>query len=114
MKKYFMKGADEELKFGDFIELDLTKDMEDGSTKHHHLECKFVPELVDMLLESDVIEYEDDEEDDVECPLDDVYESIDGLIDRVETLEKKVASMQKTIASMIAKSVDNVKGKKTK
>ena len=54
-KKYYLKGTDEELKFGDKIELDMAKEKK-GKTIHHHVECRFLPELVDLLLESDVIE----------------------------------------------------------
>ena len=54
-KKFYLKGTDEELKFGDMIELDMTEEKK-GETIHHHVECKFLPELVDLLLESDVIE----------------------------------------------------------
>lgn len=55
MKKYFMKETQEELKFGDMIELDFSNDNGE-KTVHHHMECKFIPELVDTLLENDIIE----------------------------------------------------------
>ena len=67
MKKYFMQETAEELKFGDMIVLDLSKEMENGHTKHHHLECKFIPELVPILLEEGVIKEEEVED---ETPLD--------------------------------------------
>lgn len=50
-----MQETAEELKFGDMIVLDLSRDMENGHTKHYHLECKFIPELVPILLEEGVI-----------------------------------------------------------
>lgn len=55
MKKYFMKGTQDEVQFGDMLELDFTKDTKNG-TIHKHLELKFIPELVDVLIEEDVIE----------------------------------------------------------
>ena len=56
MKKYFLKNSNEELKFGDIIEMDFTKDTEDGHTRHHHLECKFIPDLIPLLLKQDCLE----------------------------------------------------------
>lgn len=50
-----MQETAEELKFGDMIVLDLSHDMKNGHTKHYHLECKFIPELVPILLEEGVI-----------------------------------------------------------
>lgn len=50
-----MQETAEELEFGDMIVLDLSHDMENGHTKHHHLECKFMPELVPIFLEEGVI-----------------------------------------------------------
>ena len=55
MKKYFMKGTQDEVQFGDMLELDFTKDTKNG-TIHRHLETKFIPELVDILVEEGVIE----------------------------------------------------------
>lgn len=56
MKKYFMQGTAEEVKIGDIIQLDLTKELSNGETMHHHLECKFIPKLIPLLLEQGVIE----------------------------------------------------------
>lgn len=107
MKKYFMTGTDDELQFGDMIELDFTRENEKGNTVHHHMDVKFIPELVDMLLENEVIEVEDDEEEEeeeFECPMEKLDELIDyfeecikGFEDglkRVDNLEKAVAQLQ--------------------
>mgnify|MGYP003456868727 CR=1 FL=1 len=56
MKKYFMTGTDDELQFGDVIELDFVREMKNGKVKHQHMEVKFIPELVDVLIENEVIE----------------------------------------------------------
>lgn len=59
MKKYYLQGTAEELEIGDMIELDLTKDLPNGKVKHHHLECKFIPELIPLLIEEGVIEVQE-------------------------------------------------------
>ena len=95
MKKYFMKDTEDELQFGDMIELNLVKD-EDGHRIHSHLECKFVPELIDTLLENDVIEVVEDEEeeeglefaDDDDSIIDDILEDIENIEKRLDTLEE--------------------------
>ncbi len=107
MKKYFMKGTDDVLEFGDMIELDLTKDLPNGKVNHHHFDCKFIPELVDMLLESDIIEEVESEEGEdaldfaEECPLmQDILEANEELENKVENLESTVAKLEKTVASL--------------
>lgn len=62
MKKYFMQGTAEELKFGDMIVLDLSKDLKNGNVKYHHLECRFIPQIVPLLLSQGIIEEKDVEE----------------------------------------------------
>ena len=96
MKKYFMKDTEDELQFGDMIELNLVKD-EDGHRIHSHLECKFVPELIDTLLENDVIEVVEDEEeeglefaDDDDSIIDDILEDIENIEKRLDTLEENI------------------------
>lgn len=61
MKKYFMKGTEDELQFGDMIEMDFTRDTK-GGVIHHHIECKFLPELIPTLLEDEAIEEREVEE----------------------------------------------------
>lgn len=105
MKKYFMKGTEDELQFGDMVELDLTEDMPNGGVKHKHLECKFVPELVDMLLEDDIIEEVDDEEEamDDECPImEELIKANEALELRVDNLESAVATLKAMIKKVVA------------
>lgn len=66
--KYYMFGTDDEVQFGDHIEVNFTEDTDKGTTKHYHFDCKFIPELVPMLLEHEVIEAEETEEDDEDVP----------------------------------------------
>lgn len=116
MKKYFMKGTDNELQFGDMIELDLSKDLPDGHTKHHHLECKFLPELVPLLLEDDIIEVIEDEE---EKPLDfqdedrvmmsELLKNNLNLEQRVYKLEKEVKNLKSIIVKFTSKPSKDAK-----
>lgn len=66
--KYYMYGTDDEVQFGDQIEVNFTEDTDKGTTKHYHFDCKFIPELVPMLLEHEVIEAEETEEDGEDVP----------------------------------------------
>lgn len=111
MKKYFMKGTEDELQFGDLIELDLTKDMPNGKVKHHHLDCKFIPELIPLLLDAEVIDAVDEEEEKKEtldfqegCPLfEDILEANEALEMKVEKLEAAVDVLKESIANLIRK-----------
>lgn len=55
MKKYFMKGVDEPLEFGDKIGFDIIKEVDDKSVTKN-VEVNFIPEIVPFLLELGVIE----------------------------------------------------------
>ena len=112
MKKYFMKGTDDELQFGDVIELDLVGN-EDGVTKHTHLECKFCPELVDELLKEDIIEVKKtkDEKDKTgsawtfkkEYKKEDLIDfDDDSLEKKVEELENRVIELEGIVADLMA------------
>lgn len=125
MKKYFMKGTEDELQFGDMIELNLVKE-EDGRKVHSHLECKFIPELIDMLLENDVIEVVEDEEKEEEEGLefadddsliDDILEDIENIEKRLDILEESNKKTLKTIEKAYEKLdalLDIVKASKPK
>lgn len=100
-----MQETAEELEFGDIIVLDLSHDMEDGHTKHHHLECKFMPELVPILLEEGIIKEEEVKEDkpldfqDDPSMMERLLKANQNLEKRVYTLEKAVIKLRKMIAS---------------
>lgn len=100
MKKYFMKDSGEELQFGDMIELDFTKDTEDGHTSHHHMECKFIPGLIPMLLEQDIIiekEFTDKPSD----PSDNEnYELAKTIISTIETFALKLKQLDDKVNSL--------------
>lgn len=109
MKKYFLQETAEELEFGDMIVLDLSHDMENGHTKHHHLECKFIPELVPILLEEGIIEEKEVEEDkpldfqDDSPMIDELLKANQNLEKRVYTLEKAVIKLREMVASFAVK-----------
>lgn len=111
MKKYFMKGVDEPLEFGDTLGFDLEKNGEDGKSIKRHIDCTFIPEIVELLLAEDIIEEKEVEEEpkptiedgpseEEEGTYDDLVESFNeyqtfttgilkSLIERVEILERK-------------------------
>lgn len=99
MKKYFLRETAEELEFGDMIVLDLSHDMENGHTKHHHLECKFMPELVPILLEEGIIKEKEVKE---EKPLDfqDDSPMIDELLKANQNLEKRIYTLEKAVVKL--------------
>lgn len=121
MKKYFLQETAEELEFGDMIVLDLSHDMENGHTKHHHLECKFMPELVPILLEEGIIKEEEVKDDkpldfqDNDTPytlMEEIIKANEELELRVDKLEREVITFRQSIASLAAKSVVNSKSQK--
>jgi len=111
MKKYFVKSSGEELEFGDMIVLDLTKEMENGKTKYQHLECKFVPELVDMLLENDIIEEKEDPiaekqgilnfEFEDEKKLEESLGLFDSLLDNLDKINNNLENLTKITAKIL-------------
>ena len=94
MKKYFMNGTEDELSYGDMIELDFIGE-EDGVTKHSHLECKFVPELVDELLKEDIIEVREvkEKKPKAEPKKEPLEKRVTELEDRVVELEEVIANL---------------------
>lgn len=111
MKKYFMKDTEDELQFGDMIEVDFTEDMPDGHVTHHHLDCKFIPDLVPMLVENDIIDVVSDEEEDKEnapidftegCPKQELDDKMKSLEDTIKSLQKTIAALQKTLQTLVA------------
>lgn len=62
MKKYFISKTDEEVKFGDELELTMTK-FEDGVHQVRVDHYKFTKEIAPTLIAQGVIEVEDTEED---------------------------------------------------
>lgn len=92
MKKYFMTGTDDELEYGDIIEVDLSK-----GKKHEHIECKFHPALVGILLDEGIIEMRDvegKEEEDTKDFLEfDDDDDIIGMLNEVLEMQEEQAKM---------------------
>lgn len=116
-----MQETAEELEFGDMIVLDLSHDMENGHTKHHYLECKFMPKLVPILLEEGVIVEKEVKENkpldfqDNDTPytlMEEIIKANEELELRVDKLEREVITFRQSIASLAAKSVVNNKSQK--
>lgn len=65
MKKYFVKGIeDEPLEYGDVVGVDLVKESDDKiKTIKRHVEVPFTPNTKDMLLDLEFIEEKEVEED---------------------------------------------------
>ncbi len=106
-----MAGTDDEIQFGDMIEVDFTKDTETGVV-HHHMEVKFIPELVDILLENGVIEEKEvKEEKEKENEILDIYDNddldlievegaIEGLENSVKGIRKDLNALAKVVTEM--------------
>ncbi len=112
MKKYFMKNSGEEVKFGDMIELDFTKDTEDGHTHHHHLECKFIPGLIPLFLEQDIIEEKEFKEDKTDTSTDEDCEVAQLILSTLETFALKIKKIDDEITTLnkiVKKLKDNAK-----
>lgn len=108
-----MKDSGEELKFGDMIELDFTKDTNDGHTCHHHLECKFIPGLIPMLLEQEIIEEKEFENKNTDTPDDDCLETAQMIMSTLETIANKIKQMDNKITDL-NKIVKNLQHNATK
>ena len=109
MKKYYMCGTGEELKFGDMVELDLV-DKKGDSKVHHHIECKFMDdqECIDMLLDLGAIEEKEVEDkelidfsdDNDTCPcgygdlLDKLNSEVDQLKESFKILDERIREIQ--------------------
>lgn len=102
-----MKGTDKEIQFGDMIEVDLTRNLPDGGVKYHHLECKFLPDLVSLLLDNNVIEEKGtDEEEETNmdvCPvMEELIRANEDLELRIENLESAVDTLKALVKKVVA------------
>ena len=104
MKKYFIAETDEELVFGDTIQLDLTK-----KTKHgqHTIEgaIKFSELSLPLLLEIGAVEEREveEEEDDTPDPIEfdeDIYEALAGLTENLSELEERIKKLEDKVSKL--------------
>lgn len=111
--KYFIKDSNEEIKFGERIGLSYEKDSECGA-ESAYMEFEFVPELVDMLLNDEVIikkeikpekmtadNKKEEEEaameflDNLITAMDELFGKFKALSDRVKSLESEIKTLKK-------------------
>ena len=107
MKKYFIADTDEELVFGDTIELDLTKKTKHGS---HTIEgaIKFSELSLPLLLEIGAVEEREVEEEGDNTPENDLIdfddetpcEALEALEEDFENLEEKVELLEQEIRQL--------------
>jgi hypothetical protein len=107
MKKYFIAETDEELVFGDTIELDLTKKTMHGS---HTIEgaIKFSELSLPLLLEIGAVEEREVEEEEDNTPEDNLIdfgdetpcEALEALEEDFEALEERVESLEQEIRQL--------------
>lgn len=96
MKKYFVKGIeDEPLEYGDVVGVDLVKESDDKTkTITKHVEVPFTPDTEDMLLDLEAIEEKEVEEPSVEdvvkgnadsdeCSVEEAIDNIDEAISEI-------------------------------
>lgn len=98
MKKYFMKSSGKEINFGDMIEVDFTQDMPDDKVKYYHMECRFLPDLLPIFLENDVIEEKEVEDKSSEDKDSDIKDNIMEVLDNIsKTTGKLIASNEEAL-----------------
>lgn len=107
MKIYFMKGTDEQVQFGESINIHQIEKV-DGEVIHKAIWGVFDPSIVDFLLEKEVIEEREveDPEPDFVDPDDVINEIIQeqvNLAEEIENLKKEIAVLKESIAKLKAK-----------
>lgn len=105
MKKYFMKGTEDEVQFGEDIVADVVREM-GGKCKHTHVDCVFLPELVSLLLEKGVIEErefddpkEEEEEEDF-IHFENYDEVFNALFEDNESIEAKLIELRTLVMDL--------------
>ena len=111
MKKIVMAGTEEEVQFGDFIEADYTTENERGGITHHHVACRLIPELVELLIEHGIIDIinvreEKEEKQENSVPLD--METME-IFHRLEALEKTVDIMTEQLKALLELHMNKAK-----
>lgn len=101
MKKYYLQDTAEEVKIGDMIVLDLTEDMSNGKVKHHHMECKFIPPVIPLLIEQGIIEVQEVKEKKM-APANEIAtkENLDKLMTQLKDLQDRANALTKMVATM--------------
>ena len=103
MTKYYLAGTEDELEFGDMIEVLLVKDLKNGKKKYEKVECKFTEDSLPYLLDLEIVEERkgnslidfDDEDIEFDEAWEEMAEKVSDLEDRVIELEGIIADMKK-------------------
>lgn len=100
MTKYYLAGTNDELEFGDMIEVLLVKDLKNGKKKYEKVECKFTEDSLPYLLDLEIIEEKEgndliDFDDDLE-----IDEAWEEMAEKVSDLEDRVIELEGIIADM--------------
>lgn len=107
MEKYYVAGTDEELQFGDVVEITLVKEDEESSVTVVK-QVTFSEDAVEWLLELGYVEAHDEEDDEEDEPCDILqdlladFETLEKRVDRVEDVVKAVGETVKTISKVVA------------
>ena len=120
-----MQETNEEVQFGDTLDLTFEKRLCGIVTEVRHLTCKFTPELVPLFLEEGIIMEKEvkDEKTDTESEsenefdpifmttffnlMDCMMETFEDLELRVDKMEKKIRNLQKALAKKEKKASNN-------
>lgn len=123
MKKYFVKGIeDEPLEYGDVVGVDLIKESDDKTkTIKRHVEVPFTPNTKDMLLDLEIIEEKEVEEDketdeDKEPSVEDVVEGntdsnrcpVEEAIDNIDEAISQITDILSEHQAIIKKLMHKV------
>lgn len=123
MKKYFVKGIeDEPLEYGDVVGVDLIKKSDDKTkTIKRHVEVPFTPDTEDMLLDLEIIEEKEVEEDkeaeeDKEPSVEDVVEGnadsdgcpVEEAIDNIDEAFSEITDILSEHQAIIKKLMHKV------
>lgn len=118
--KYYMAGTDEEVLLGDVIEIDLTRDLKDGSKQESNVEIKITEETLPHILDLGIIDKREVEEpedlldfgenNDIDCPYVDTIETIIKnqkiLSKNQEILEKRINWVKQEVGKFISTTTE--------
>lgn len=97
MKKYFVKETEEEIEFGEEVQLSFKKELEDGQVTVEKT-VMFSADTVNWLIEMEVVEEREVEDDLLDFGEDDGLEppcvALESLYDKVGELEERLEKVE--------------------
>ena len=134
MKKYFMKGTEKEVQFGDEINATFTKTTSNGGKAYHYINSTFTPGMVDFFLKNDIIEEQEVEQEEEKeegvvnkeellNAVMDYFKQYDGFIDdtlrvyaemesTIESMKKEIANLKTSVTALLKLSKSHAKAGK--